>query len=110
MMLMVFFSSRISPLASAVIFLRQVAVGNRCGDSAMLRTCPVRLLAIEVDAVGQILPRARDAFDIGLPAEFAVRSHFAGDTRDFRGEGVQLIHHDVDGVLRVRGFRLWHRP
>ena len=45
-MLIVFFSSRISPFASAVIFLRQVALRDRRGHAAMLRTWLVRLVAM----------------------------------------------------------------
>src|SRR5450830_469416 len=45
--LMVFFSSRISPLASAVIFLPRSPFATAVVTSAMLRTWPVRLPAIE---------------------------------------------------------------
>ena len=46
-MLSVFFSSRISPLASAVIFLERSPLATAVATSAMLRTWPVRLDAIE---------------------------------------------------------------
>ncbi len=46
--LMVFLSSRISPLADAVIFLERSPRATAVVTSAMLRTCPVRLPAMEL--------------------------------------------------------------
>ena len=46
MTLMVFFSSRISPLASTVIFLERSPRATAVVTSAMFRTCPVRLAAM----------------------------------------------------------------
>src|SRR5205809_388758 len=45
---MVFLSSRISPLTSTVIFLVRSPLATAMVTSAMLRTCPVRLDAIEL--------------------------------------------------------------
>ena len=47
MVLMVFFSSRISPCASAVIFFDRSPSATAVVTSAMLRTWPVRLPAME---------------------------------------------------------------
>src|SRR5262249_8063665 len=55
----------------------------------------------EVHAVGQVLPRARHAFDPGLAAELAFRAHLAGHARHFRGEGTELVHHRIDGILEL---------
>src|SRR5207245_1734987 len=57
-----------------------------------------------IDVVGQILPRARDAFDFGLTAELAFRADFARDAADFGGERVQLVHHRVDRFLELKNF------
>ena len=46
--LMVFLSSRISPRTSAVTFLVRSPDATAVVTAAMLRTCPVRLLAIEL--------------------------------------------------------------
>ena len=46
--LMVFFSSRISPLTSTVIFFDRLPVATAVVTSAMLRTWPVRLLAMKL--------------------------------------------------------------
>ena len=60
----------------------------------------------EVDVVGQILPGACDAGDLRLTAQLAFGADFARDARDFGGEGVELIHHRVDGVLELEDFAL----
>ena len=88
--LMVFFSSRISPLTSTVIFLDRSPLATAVVTSAMLRTWPVRLLGHRVDVVGQVLPGAGHALDLGLAAELAFGADFAGHARHFRGEGVEL--------------------
>ncbi len=58
----------------------------------------------EVDRIRQVLPSAGHAAHVGLPAELAVRADFARHPRDFAGEGVQLVHHGVDGVLELENF------
>ena len=104
MVLMVFFSSRISPRASTVILVVKSPFATAVVTPAMLRTWLVRLLAMELTRVGQILPRTGDAAHIGLAAQFAFGAHFARHARHFAGEGVELIHHGVDGVLQLQNF------
>ena len=104
MVLMVFFSSRISPRASTVILRRQIAFrhgGGHLGDVADLVG---QVAGHEVDAVGEILPDAADALHFGLTAELAFGADFARHARDFAGERVELIHHGVDGVLQLQNF------
>ena len=48
MMLIVFFSSRISPFTSTVIFLDRSPLATAVVTSAMLRTWPVRLPAMKL--------------------------------------------------------------
>ena len=74
--------------------------------SAMLRTCAVRLLRHEVDVVGQVLPGAGDARHLRLAAELAFGADFARHARHFRGKGVELVHHGVDGVLQLENLAL----
>ena len=83
MVLMVFFSSRISPFTSTVIFFDRSPLATAVVTSAMLRTWPVRLAAIEVDVVGEVLPGAGDAFDVRLAAELALGADLAGDAGHF---------------------------
>ena len=87
--LMVFFSSRISPFTSTVIFLDKSPFATAVVTAAMLRTWPVRLPAIEFTRVGQVLPRTGDALHVGLPAELSFGAHFAGHARHFRCERTQ---------------------
>src|SRR5204863_398708 len=59
-----------------------------------------------IDVVRQVLPRAGDAAHFGLTAELAFRADLASHAADLRGEGVQLVHHRVDGVLEFEDFAL----
>ena len=104
MVLMVFFSSRISPRTSTVILRDRSPFATAVVTSAMLRTWLVRLPAIEFTRIGQILPGAGDAVHVRLAAELAFGSDFARHARHFRGEGVELVHHRVDGVLQLQNF------
>ena len=101
---MVFFSSRISPLTSTVIFFDRSPLATAVVTSAMLRTWLVRFAGHEVHVIGQIFPGAGDAFHLRLAAEFSFGTDFAGHAGDFRGERVELIHHGVDGVLELQNF------
>src|SRR5262249_8121261 len=60
----------------------------------------------QVDVVGQILPCAADIGHLRLAAELAFRADFAGHARDFGREGVELVHHGVNGVLEFENFAL----
>ena len=106
MTLIVSFSSRISPFTSTVIFFDRSPRATAVVTSAMLRTWPVRLRGQRVDVVGQILPRPADALDLRLPAEPAFGADLARHARHFRRERVELIDHDVDGVLELEDFAL----
>ena len=101
---MVSFSCRISPRDVDRDLLRQVAAGDGgrdLGDVAHLRG---QVAGHEVDVVGQVLPGAGDARHLRLAAELAFGADLARDARHFRGEGVELVHHRVDGVLELEDF------
>ena len=83
MVLMVFFSSRISPRTSTVILRERSPLATAVVTSAMLRTCAVRLPAMELTLSVKILPDAADAFHLGLAAQLAFRAHFARHARHF---------------------------
>ena len=68
----------------------------------MLRTWAVRFAGHEVHVVGQVLPRAGDAGHLRLSAELSFGADLARDARHFRCEGVELVHHRVDGVLQLQ--------
>ena len=79
--LMVFFSSRISPLASTVIFLERSPFATAVVTWAMFRTWSVRFEGHHVHVLGEPAPRAGHALDLGLAAELALGAHLACATR-----------------------------
>src|SRR5690606_23283237 len=72
--------------------------GRDLGDVAHLAG---QVAGHRVDVVGQVLPRAADAFDLRLPAELALGADLAGDARHLAGERVELVDHRVDRVLEL---------
>ena len=104
MVLMVFFSSRISPRASTVILRRKIALGHGGGHLRDVTHLVGQVAGHGVDRIREILPDAGDALHIRLAAELAFGTDFARHARDFRGERVELIHHGVDGVLQLQNF------
>src|SRR6266545_768556 len=96
MVLIVFLSSRISPLTSTVIFFDRSPVATAVVTSAKLRTY----------AVSQVFPRPRHALDPRLAAQLAFGPHFARHPRDFGGERTELIDHLVDGLRRAEELAL----
>ena len=80
---------------------REVAVGDRRGDLGDVAHLRGQVAGHRVDAVGQVLPRAGDAGHLRLAAELALGADLAGDAGHFRGEGVELVDHRVDGVLEL---------
>src|SRR5207245_2064189 len=73
--------------------------GGDVGDIAHLRRQVARH---EVHVVGEVLPDTADAAHLRLAAELALGANLAGHPGDFRGEGVELIDHGVDGVLELQ--------
>ena len=104
MVLMVSFSSRISPFTSTVILRERSPRATAVVTSAMLRTCAGQVAGHGVDRVGKIFPGAGDARHHGLSAELAFGTDFAGHARDFRSEGPQLVDHGVDGFFELENF------
>ena len=98
-------SWRISPRTSTVILRDRSPRATAVATSAMLRTCPVRFEAMELTLSVKILPGAGHAGHLRLAAQLAFGADFARHAGDFRGEGVQLVHHRVDGFLELREFR-----
>src|SRR5207244_10340997 len=59
-----------------------------------------------VHVVGQVFPDTAYAFDLGLAAELAFSANIARHARDLVGERVELVDHDVDGVLELQDLAL----
>ena len=84
--------------------LGKVAAGDRRRDLGDVADLGGEVARHEVDVVGEVLPGAGDAGHLRLAAELAFGADFAGDAGHFRGEGVELVHHRVDGVLELEDF------
>ena len=81
---------------------RQVAARHRGGYLGDVTHLAGQVAGHGVDAVGQILPRAGHARYAGLATKPAFGAHLARHARHFCGEGVELVNHRVDGLLRRR--------
>ena len=86
--------------------LRQVAAGDRGRDFGDVADLRGQVRGHEVDVVGEVLPGAGDFRHFGLAAELAFGADLARHARHFGGEGVELVHHGVDGVLQLEDFAL----
>ena len=84
--LMVFFSSRISPCASTVIFWVRSPLATAVVTWAMLRTWLVRLSAIELTLSVRSFQVPATPVHLGLAAEHALGADLAGDAGDLVGE------------------------
>src|SRR6185312_7361026 len=82
--------------------LREVAVGDGRRDVGDVTHLRRQVTGHQVDRVRQVFPRAGDAFDACLAAEFAVGADFARDARHLAGERVELVDHRIDRVFELR--------
>jgi CubicO group peptidase (beta-lactamase class C family) len=81
---------------------RQVAAGDCGSDFGDVPHLCGQVRPHDDDRVGEILPRAGDAWDDGLHAETAFGADLARDARDFGGEGSQLFDHRVDRFFELQ--------
>ncbi len=82
--------------------LRQVAVGDRRRDRGDVPHLAGQVRCHEVDRVGQVLPGAGRAADVGLATQLPVGADLPRDTRDLRRKPVELIDHRVDRLLHLQ--------
>ena len=83
-------------------FARQVAVRHGGGHGGDVSNLVGQVRRHRVHRFRQILPHTGDAADQRLAAELSFGTDFAGHARHFGGESVELVHHDVDGVLQLQ--------
>src|SRR5262249_43344924 len=87
-------------------FVGEVALCNGGCDFGDVTDLASQVAGHEVDVVGEVFPGAGDAGNLRLTAEFAFSADFASDASDFSSEGVELVHHRVDGVFQLENFAL----
>ena len=103
---MVSASAATSPFDCDGEVLLQVAVGDRGHDLDDAAHLLGQVGGHDVDVVGEVLPGAGDARHLRLAAELAFGADLARHARHLAGEGVELVHHRVDGVLQLQDFAL----
>src|SRR5205823_6417718 len=79
--------------------LRKVSIRDGGSDFSNVADLAGQITSHEVDVVREILPGSGHAFHVRLPAEAALGPYLARHAGHFGGEGAELIHHRVDGVL-----------
>ena len=88
-------------------FARQIAAGDGRGDFGYITHLAGEVAGHEVHVVGKIFPRTTHPWDLRLAAQLAFGTDFASHTRNFAGEGVELVHHGVDGVFQFEDFAFY---
>ena len=82
-------------------FFREVTVGDGNGHVGNVTNLSGEIARHLVDALGQFLPNAGDAFHFGLTAELAFRADFSRDAAHFHRESAELADHAVDQLGRA---------
>ena len=90
--------------------LGKVAVGDGDGDVGDVADLRREVAGHLVDRLGQFLPDARHALDLGLAAELALGADFARHAGHFRGEDRKLLDHRVDELRGAQEFALERPP
>ncbi len=104
MVLMVFFSSRISPRASTVIFVDKSPLATPVVTCAMLRTCDVRFPAMKLTLSVRSFQTPPTPFTSACPPSLPSVPTSRATRVTSLGKRVELIHHGVDGVLQLQNF------
>src|SRR5206468_4276076 len=81
--------------------LREVTARDGGHDQGDVADLAGQVAGHRVDRVGEVLPGARHALPLCLPAELSFGADLAGDAGDLVGEGRKLVDHRVDGALQL---------
>ena len=102
MVLMASLSCRISPRTSTVILRERSPLATAVATSAMLRTWPVRLQAMELTESVRSFQVPATPGTMRLAAQLAVGADLARHARHLGGEHAELLNHGVDDVGRAQ--------
>ena len=108
MVLMVFLSSRISPLTSTVILRDRSPRATAVVTSAMLRTCAVRLPAMEFTLSVRSFQVPATPGTLAWPPKPALGADLACHAGHLAGKAVKLVDHGIDGVLQLQNLAAAH--
>src|SRR5207249_370665 len=81
--------------------LGEVALGDGCRHLCDIAHVRGEVAGHEIDVVALLDALPICAQDIRLAAQAAFRADLASHAGDFGGEGVELVDHDIDGVLQL---------
>src|SRR5690606_23916977 len=84
----------------------EVAAGHGGGHFRDVADLACEVGGHGVHVVREVLPCARYARHVGLPAQVAFGAYFLGHAGHFGSEGGELIHHGIDSVLELRDLAL----
>jgi hypothetical protein len=104
MVLMVSFSSRISPRTSTVIFFDRSPLGDRGGHLGDVADLRGQVRRHRVHRVGQVLPGAGDAEHVGLAAERPSVPTSRATRVTSPAKALSWSDHRVDGFLELQDF------
>ena len=85
-------------------FAGEIAAGHGGGDFGDVSDLGGEVAGHGVDGVGEVFPGAGDAGHVGLAAETAFRTDFAGYARHFSSERAKLLDHGVQGFFELQDF------
>src|SRR5206468_3963886 len=85
-------------------FSGEVAAGDRGRDFSDVAYLASQVAGHEVDVVGQVFPCAAHPGHFGLPPASPFGADFAGHAGNFAGEGIELVHHRINGVFEFENF------
>src|SRR5207253_6821369 len=80
---------------------RQVALLDRGRDLSDVADLARQVAGHDVDVVGEVLPGAAHADNLGLTPQPAFGADLAGHARHLVGERVELVDHRVDRLLEL---------
>src|SRR5206468_2118640 len=82
----------------------KVAVRNRGYDPGDTADLVGQVARHQVHALREVFPGSGHTLHLSLATQVSLRTDLASHPGDFRGEGVQLVDHDVDRVLQFEDF------